>query len=366
MKADCPRKELSDALILAGNAARGNSPQPILQNYKVEAREGGLRVLACDGEMWVERDLVCMVHEIGSTCVQAKLFNDLVGALPDGDVHLSVVDHQGMLVQHGASEYRVLAQDADDFPEPPEFGGEGELSMKMGDLRQAIDSVIYAVSGDLHRQILTGVQFTYDGSTLTLVATDTHRLAVKKLEQSGIGSNVSAVVPEKALRAIKSLPISDDDTITIRFGGGRLGVEAGGAKIVSQLISGAYPNWERVVPSEHTRTWTMEADQLEDTVKRVLIVARDSANRIKFRGLDEKLFITARSEEKGEAKEEVAMVSQNGEIEIAFNGAYVRDALGPVSGPGLRVEMTENSRPALFRPADDESYFCVIMPMALA
>lgn len=307
-----------------------------------------------------------MVHEEGSTCVQAKLFNDLVGALPEGDVHLSVIDHQGMLVQHEASEYRVLALDAEDFPELPTISGDGELTLKMSDLRKAIDCVIYAVSNDMHRQILTGVQLTYDGKTLTMVATDTHRLAVKRLEQKGIGSDVSAVVPERALRAIRNLPLGEDDSITIKFGGGRLGVEAGGAKIVAQLISGAYPNWERVVPSEHTRTWSLEADQLEEAVRRVLIVARDSANRIKFKGDGETLFITARSEEKGEAKEELTIVTQNGDVEIAFNGGYVRDALGPIAGPGVKVEMTENSRPALFRPSEDDSYFCVIMPMALA
>jgi DNA polymerase-3 subunit beta len=239
--------------------------------------------------------------------------------------------------------------------------------MPLGELRGAIDSVIFAASGDMHRQILTGVQFTYDGSVLTLVATDTHRLAVKKIARKGIGSQLTAVVPERALRAMRSLPVAEDQSITIRFGNDRLGVEAGGAKVVAQLISGAYPNWERVVPSESTRTWNIEVDELDDRLHRALIVAKDSANRVKFRGQGETLLITARSEEKGEAKEELAIVSQNGDIDIAFNGQYVRDAISAISGPGVRVEMTENSRPAVFRPADDgDDYFCVIMPMALA
>ncbi len=367
LKVDCPQKDLSEALGLTSVASKLNTPHTILQNLKIAAKNGGIRVLACDGEMWVERDLACLVHEPGATCVQAKLFSDLVGSLPEGDVQLSVVDHQGMMLHQGPSEYRVHAQDAEDFPEPPAYGGDGELTMKMGDLRRAIESVIFAVSSDPHRQILTGVQFTYDGETLTLVATDTHRLAVRRLKQDGIGSNVSVVAPERALRAIRSLPLGDEDSITIRFGEGRLGVEAGGAKVVAQLLAGAYPNWERVVPSEHTRTWTVEADQLEDRAKRALIVARDAANRIRFKGEGELLVLSARSEEKGDAREELPMVAQSGDIEIAFNGAYVRDALGPIAGPGVRIEMTESSRPALFRPAEDgEEYFCVIMPMALA
>ena len=135
----------------------------------------------------------------------------------------------------------------------------------------------------------------------------------------------------------------------------------------SQLLAGAYPNWERVVPSESTRTWSVEVDQLAEKVKRTMILARDNANRVKFKGNEDQILIAARSEEKGEAKEEVPMVASNGDVEIAFNGKYVQDALSQIKGPGVKIEMTESSRPAIFRPVEsDNEYFCVIMPMALA
>src|SRR5690606_20312017 len=140
------------------------------------------------------------------------------------------------------------------------------------------------VSTDNHRPILTGVLFQYDGTTLTLVATDTHRLAVKTLNKPGIGASLTAVVPERALKAIKNLPLADSDEVTIVFGAGRLGVEAGGAKIVSQLLNGSYPNWERVVPTESTRSWSMEVDQLKELVGRVMILARENANRVRMIG----------------------------------------------------------------------------------
>jgi len=307
-----------------------------------------------------------MVHDKGSVCIQASLLRDLVSKLPDGDVELFTLENNGAMLKEGAAEYRLQTLDAEDFPPAPDIEGESELKLKMSDFKDAIESVLYAVSTDQHRQILTGVLFTYNGQTLTLVATDTHRLAVKKLEQPGIGSNVTAVVPEKALRAIKGLPVSDDTEITLRFGAGRMGVEAGGAKVITQLLAGAYPNWERVVPSESTRTWSVETDQLIERVDRMMVLARDNANRIRFKGNDGQILIAARSEEKGEAKEEVPMVSDNGDIEIAFNGKYVVDVLKAVHDTGVRIEMTESSRPAIFRPAESENYFCVIMPMALA
>jgi DNA polymerase-3 subunit beta len=335
---------------------------------KIDAADTGLRVMGCDGEMWVERRLPCMVHEGGSICLQARLLNDLVSSMPDGDLELKTLNGHGALLQQGASEYRLQTLDAADFPEPPDVAADAELSLPFGEFKKAVDSVIYAVSSDTHRQVLTGVLFRYDGQVLTMVATDTHRLAVRRLNRPGGGSEMSAVVPERALRAIRSLPLGDDDAITLRFGGGRVGVETGGAKIVSQLLTGAYPNWERVVPTEATRIWSVEVDQLAEKVKRTMILARDNANRVRFKGQGDQILISARSEEKGEAKEEVPMVAQNGDLEIAFNGKYVQDALAQIDGQGVRIEMTESSRPAVFKPADDENnnYFCVIMPMALA
>lgn len=367
MKLDVPRKDFFEAVSAAAAATSTRTSLTILQNLKIEAQDGGLRVVGCDGEMWVSRQIKSEVSEPGAICLQSRLLNDIVSSMPDGIIALQTLDNQGVLLQQGASEYKMLSLEVEDFPEPPEVDAEGQLTLTMGVLRNAVDSVLFAVSTDQHRLALTGVLFTYNGQELTLIATDTHRLAVRKIVQEGIGSSINAVVPDKALRAIKSLPVPDDHEVTIIFGGGRLSVEAGGAKVVSQLLAGTYPNWERVVPGECTRTWSVEADQLLEKVKRTMILARDNANRVRFKGVGDQILIAARSEEKGEAKEEVHMVSNNGDVEIAFNGKYVQDALGPIDGPGVRVEMTESSRPAVFRPADDESgYFCVIMPMALA
>lgn len=365
LKLDCPRREFAEALALANAAVRPNSPNQILQLMKLEAGDGTLRVSGCDGELWIVREVACMTHEPGSVCVPAKLLHDLVHSLPDGDVQVEAQDGQGMLVKQGDSEYRVVTQDAADFPDPPGLSADGELSFNMGALRGAIDSVIFAVSAEQHRQVLNGVQLIFDGADLMLVATDTHRLAVRKLVGVGKGTAITCVVPERALRAIKALPLSDEQTITLRFGEGRIGVEAGGALVVAQLLEGAYPNWERVVPAESNRSWTLECDQLADRLKRLMILARDSANRIRFSGRGDRIVLSTRSEDKGEAKEEVAAVLTNGDIEVAFNGKYIQDAVSPIKGPGVRVDLTESSRPAVFRDPEDDGYFCVIMPMAL-
>ncbi|MCE9560120.1 MAG: DNA polymerase III subunit beta [Armatimonadetes bacterium] len=365
MKLECSRKDLLDALVLAGSASSVRTAMPILQTLRITAGESSLTLLGCDSEMWAERRVLATVHDPGSICVSSSLMRDLVSKLPEGKVSLEEENGQ-LFIRTAMSEWRMLALPAEDFPEIPEVPAVSELRLNMGEFRKSVDSVLFAVADDNSRPVLTGVMIKYDSNLMTLVATDTHRLAVLKLRKEGIGSDITAVVPEKALKAIKALPLDDEAEITITFDETRIAVNSGDGRVVSQLLMGQYPSWERVVPAETTRTWTLDRTELIDNVNRAMILAKDNAYRIKFSGHGDQVLISARSEDKGEAKEEVAAVAKNGDIEIAFNGKYVLEALNALNCDAVKAEMTEASRPAIFRPTeDDESHFCVIMPMAL-
>ena len=367
MKLECSRKEFAEALGLAGSATSVRTALPILQTILLDGSEGAsLRLVGCDGEMWAERKILANVSEPGRVCVPYTTLNQLVSALPDGTIQLEYADTT-LYLRVGQSEWKLLALPGNEFPEPPSVAGSAQLRLSMKEIRESVEAVSFAVSDDSARPVLTGVLFRYDGQRLTMVATDTHRLAVKQIDREGIGVPISVVVPEKALRAIKSLPIADPEEVTIEFDESRVGVDSGTAKVVSQLLAGSYPNWERVVPTEHTRLWTVDRTEMIDYVKRAMILARDNANRVRFSGQPESIVITVRSEERGEAKEQVPAIIDNGEIDIAFNGKFVLDALQAMRGDGIRAELTEPARPAVFHSADDESaQFCVIMPMAIS
>lgn len=365
MKATLTRKDLGDALSVAAAASSVRTALPVLASIRLQTVDGGVSLLGCDGEMWAHATAAARVETTGAVCVNQKLLSDIVNNLPEGEVEVSLEGTQ-VFLRLGVSEWRLMAFPADEFPPIPAITPAANLTLPAGHLKKAIASVSYAVSDDTSRPVLTGVLFTYDGETLTLVATDTHRMAVTKIKQEGIGTAVTAIVPEKALRVIKNLTLADNDDLTIGFDDARLTVDIGSAQVVSQLLSGTYPNWERVVPGEYTRSWTMDKGELYENIKRAMILARDNANRIRFKGEGDKIVLSARSEDKGEAKEEVSIISKNGDVEIAFNGRYVMEALNALEAEGVRAEMTESSRPAILRPveAEDET-FCVVMPMAI-
>ncbi|HXH61988.1 MAG TPA: DNA polymerase III subunit beta [Fimbriimonadaceae bacterium] len=365
MKVTVTRKDFADSLALASTASSTRAALPVLASIRLAAENGSLSLLGCDGEMWAESICAANVQVPGAVCVQRQLLSEIVGALPDGEV-LIELEGTSVYIRQGHSEFKMMALPADEFPPIPDVGADSELKLPFGDFRKAVAGVQYACSDDSSRPVLTGVLFNYDGTVLTLVATDTHRLAVHKIHRSGIGSTINVTVPAKALKAIRQLRLDAAEPITVRFDSARLAVDTGSGKVVSQLLNGQYPNWERVVPVEHTRAWTVDRSEFQENLRRALILAKDNANRVKFMGQGDMVIISSRSEDKGEAKEEVACVSSNGDMKIAFNGQYVMEALAAIDCDGIKTEMTEPSRPAVIRPTEGgEDHFCVVMPMAV-
>lgn len=365
MKATCEKKNFQSALNIASSATSLRTANPALQSVLVTIGPDSITLTGCDGEMWARASLPAQVEEAGAVCIQQKVVSDIVSVLPEGAMTFEMKGNQ-LLLQHGHSEWLLLTFPADEFPPIPDSASGSQLQLPMGELQASVDSVLFAASDDATRPHLTGVLFRYDGSELALVATDTHRLAVNKLRRPGIGSNVDAIVPSKALRAIRQLPVEAGDEVVLKFDAERLHVDVGNALVVSQLLAGQYPNWERVVPQEFTRQWTVDRAELFENVRRALTIGKDNAHRVRFSGKGDRVLISARSEDKGEANQEVPAIVRNGEVDIAFNGRYIMDALQAMPGDGIVAELTEPSRPAVLRPVEGgEDRFCVVMPMAL-
>lgn len=366
---DCPRKELLDAVQLAGAPATGRQTTlPMLQSLLVEADNDRIRLVGCDGEMWVERTIPSVVTETGALTLNARLLNEILGRLPDGDIHIEQANSSSVRMSLGSTDFRmVTGHQAEDFPEVPGVAAEAQLTMNFGEFCKLIDSVEFAVAPETQgRPILTGVLLSYDGEVLRAVATDTHRLAVCAKKLPGLGNAVEVVVPLRALSVIKRLPISTESELTLTIGERRLIVATDGARVVAQLLEGTFPPYQRVIPQETTRQWIMDREELLAAIRRELILAREDSNRIILRSEGDTVYLTAKSIGLGEGKDEVSVVKEGDDIEIAFNGKYLLDALEVIATPSAVLEMTERDRAAVLKPSEGEpSFLCVIMPMAM-
>jgi len=372
MQAVCPRKDLYEAVQSVGRAVSGRSTLPILSHILVAPQGDTLKLTATDLEMWMECALPARLQaglgdddENAGFTAPARVFTEMLGALPDADVLIDRPDGGNKVhVRCARSDYNILGLPAEEFPAPPDVAPTATFTIPGETLRDMIRHVLFAVSTDETRAILTGVLVLFKGDVLKMVATDTHRLAVRTAKIEGGEGDATAVIPARAMNEVLRLA-ADEDSVTISLAQGQARFEVGTTTLVTRLIEGTFPNYERVIPTTHDRKLTLETGEFARAVKRVAIVARDNANRIVIETEGAQLVLSSESGTVGSAREEIEVAREGDDIQIAFNAKYLQDVLAVVETEGVVLELTEPLRPGILRPIGDgaDDYLCVLMPM---
>jgi len=363
MKIQLNRKQFDDALGVVAGAAAARASLPILSHLYIEAQSDTVRLLGSDLEQWVECRIPALVGEDGATTLPARLLTELVGSLGGEEIHLESGERYQAILTSGDSRYQLMGLPAEEYPPVPDIESPSELALPAKHFLEMVESVEFAVSKEEARPTLTGIRMEFEGDTLRLVATDTHRLAVRTARiDSGAGEPTAAIVPLKAIQLVQKIPAGE--TITLQLGQHRAAFLGENAAVYTQLIEGQYPNYQRVIPQEFTRQWTLMTQDFRNALRRAYLVARSNSNKVYLRTDGEKLVISARGDV-GEATERVDLIRTGDDLEIAFNARYLLDVLEVVRSEGVVLELTEALRPAVFKPAEGDNYLCVIMPMAL-
>lgn len=373
LKAVCPRKDLLEAVQVVAHAVSGRTSLPILSHILLEAQEGGLRLTASDLELGISTTVPSAVIENpGAVTAPARLLSELLSELPDADVSLSADLTHAVRVRCLNSDYKVLGLPSEEYPRLPDVPDTLQLRIPQRTLRDMIRKTLFAASQEEARPILTGILMVLKEDRLSLVSTDTHRLAVRTTRvPSAQGSN-QALVPARAMNEVLRILDDADGDVQIRFSKNQaLFLTPGGITVVSRLIEGQFPNYERVIPTTCDKMLTLPTQMLQRAVKRASIVARNDANRVVLQTVKDMLVIRAESQQDGTAYEELEVAREGEDIEIAFNAKYLLDILAVTDTEGIRLELTEPLKPGVAKPVpesendDTDTYLCVLMPMHL-
>jgi len=365
MKLTVARKELYEGLQIVGRAVSSQTTLPVLKNVLIEPGTDAIKLSATDLELGVEVRVSANIQEGGSLTIPAKTFSEIVAALPEADVSLAADEKDSLVICCRRSEYRMHGLTAEDFPALPEVGGSVSVQLPQPLMKEMIKQTALAASDDDTRPILTGICFSIQDGLLRLAATDTHRLAVRTAKVTESAGDTTVIVPVRAMNELIRV-LADDPTamLDIRIDQNQILFRTERVTLVSRLIEGQFPKYERVIPASHTRRLTIQRDELQSSLRRARIVARDAAakDRVVLATEGENLVITAEGEE-GRAHEEFEIAREGDEISIAFNVNYVLEVLGVLDCAGIFLELTEPLSPAVVRPVDGDDYLMVIMPM---
>jgi DNA polymerase-3 subunit beta len=220
--------------------------------------------------------------------------------------------------------------------------------------------------------MLPGVLLDFEGSTATFVATDALRLALRSAPVSAGRGAMQAIVPARALADLQRALSDEEGEVEVRLAEKQaLFITPRGVTVTTRLIEGQYPAYRRVVPTSWRTQVTLPTHALHQAVRRAFIVARHAADRLEFRTLDDKAVLTAESATEGKALEEVEMLREGDDVEVAFSGRYLLDVLAAMDSAGVAIEMTDPTKAAVVRPKRDPEaedtgeYVCVLMPLQL-
>jgi DNA polymerase-3 subunit beta len=339
---------------------------PILANVLLEQKDGRLHVTATDLEMQITAVSEMPGKDGQSTTVGARKLQDLLRALPD-DAALNVdVAGSKMTVRAGRSRFNLQTLPAGDYPRIS-LGAEQlqTLSLPQRDLRGLLRLAEFAMAQQDIRYYLNGMLLVIDGSSLQAVATDGHRLSWASLAVAGNFSRQEVILPRKTVLELAKLLEDVEEPVTIDILANQARFRFGNVELVSKVVDGKFPDYNRVIPTGHTKQIELERSGLLAALQRAAILSNE-----KFRGVrlvlgDDTLRIICTNSEQEEAEEEIEVPYKGDGLDIGFNITYLLDALANLSSDSVRFQFGDANSSALVTMPDREDYKYVVMPMRI-
>ena len=340
---------------------------PILANVLLEGTGNEVTLLATDLEVALRSRCEAAVSKPGSVTLPAKKLYEVVRALPEGDVNIeSDKGGNSVKVSGGQFSSKMPTLPREDFPSLPEAGGGIKATIDGKSLAQMVSKTQFAITGEDTRFYLNGAQFVLRTDDMTFVATDGHRLALVTVKHEGAkGDDIKAILPRKTLAELGRLLAEGNNNVNYERGENHLFFEIGPRLLISRMIDGQFPAYERVVPKGNDKHVEFERDRLTQAVRRVSILSNERSRAVKMMLDKGKVEVTSSSPEFGEAREPIQVDYSGPAMTICFNAQYVLDFLGVVESEVVALELKDEVSQAVMKPvgAEGYDYTYVIMPM---
>jgi DNA polymerase III subunit beta len=359
-----PKEELAAKLAMAGRAASAKSTIQILSHVLLRAEEGRCELAATDMEISLRVPLEMSVEEPGAV-VLPRLAADIVRSMADGPITLEHRANEGVVsLSGGGSSFSLNCLQAHDFPELPADEGSG-LSIPSEPLVEAIDRVARAASRDETRPVLTGVLVRIGPDGLTMVATDSYRLAVRQTAlDAPPGDLREAIVPARALSEVSRLVgVMKPDAVEVVLTETQALFRIGELRLTSRLIEGQFPDHRQLVPDTFEHDVAFERAELLGVLTRIGVLAqRNTPVRLAFE--PGAVTISATSDQIGEGHESIPVSFTGEPLEMGFNVEFLRAGVESIGGDEVRLGLISPLRPGLLRGASDD-YRYLLMPIRL-
>ncbi len=375
MKLSCLQENLKRGLATVSHAVAGKSTLPVLANVLLATDNGRLKLAATNLEVGITCWIGAQIAEEGASTVPAKLLSDVVGGLPNDKMTLTL-DARTQSINLACARFtnNIKGIEADEFPPIPTVTDRDPVITLPADmLREAIDQVAFAAAGDDSRPVLAGVLIRLRGNEAVFAAADGFRLAKRTITlPEPVATSQEFIVPARALSELARI-IGDADSVVLSVTpeGNQVLFHTESTDLVSRLIDGKFPDFERIIPTDHTTRAVLETQDLTKAVKLASFFANASQNIVKLTvapgGELEpgNLIISANAAEVGDNTGELDGMVHGEGGQIALNVKYLAEALHAMKTSQVALEMQTPQSPGVLKPIGQDGYVHIVMPMTI-
>ncbi|TIN83125.1 DNA polymerase III subunit beta [Mesorhizobium sp.] len=351
MRITMPRNDLARLLSATTKVVESRNTIPVLSTVRLVADGGKLTATATDLDIEIQSGVAAEAEEDGAFCVSATLLDNIVKKLPPlPDVLLAESDGT-LTVKAGRYTSRLQTLPVTDFPS---FSVDGFTSHFDVDLSALFAPCAFAISTEKTRYYLNGIYLADDGSTLTAVATDGHRLA--RHTADGVSKFEGVIVPRKAVSLVPK------GTVSVSLSNAKIRITSGETVVTSKLIDGSFPDYERVIPKGNDKVVTFGSDDMRRATDRVAVVSSERARAVKLSFADNMATLTVNNPDSGTATEEVS-VSYDGEpVEVGFDASYLTELVGQFPAGDVKLALADGGSPTVFTSDNAPNLLAVLMP----
>jgi DNA polymerase-3 subunit beta len=369
LKALCERDPLVEAMSLVTGVVATRTPTPALQCVRITGQDGHLKLAATDTEVSLTLTIDRVdLQQDGDILIPADKFSQIARSCDDATITIAS-DSESLLVRSSDSRFKVFGFPITEAPDIPNFDSDDpDFTIDAAQFRELMEKTVFAAASDHSRYAINGVLLDRTGKTLRLVATNGHRLALASGVCDGDKEDQQCIIPTKAMVLLRRL-LQDEGVVSVRVDNGRVifHIDDGAnttATLSSNLVEGTFPPFEDVIPKDLDQKVSINTDVLSRAVRRAHLMTNEESRGVRLIFDGDKLVITSRAPETGEAEVEVPISGFTGErMEIGFNPVYIIDALKVVGTDEIVMELKRSDKPGLIKSGNNFVY--VVMPVNL-
>lgn len=364
MKLSLTQENLAKALGTVGRVVSSRSSLPVLGNVLIQTEANRLKLAATNLEIGITCWIGSKVEQDGAITVPARLFGEFVSSLPSGNIELSTNDLSlHIATPHYQSSINGIS--SEEFPLIPQIKSDPVLTIGAADFREALMQVVPAASLDEARPVLSGVYLYTEDGKLVMVATDSYRLAERKLKlKSKPKDKLAIIVPARTMAELARILGEGEGELKLYLSDNQIMFQVDSVELTSRLIEGQFPNYQQIIPASIETEVEIETAEFARITKVASLFARENAGGVRLEvRAGGQINIISTASQVGENTSSAECLTKGDDGEISLNARYLADALSVIKDQNISFSISGKLNPCVIRPLEDPDYLHIIMPL---